>query len=446
MINGTMVKVSLFAAGAFLSLGTAATAKASTITADKPIAGITQKMDEYYEVVPEDQVEEDEALFENISSNEDLIDSKGYSKEGVTEVVSPYANLGLSTANDYVNIRKEPNTDSEIVGKLYRGCATDILETQGEWVKIHSGKVDGYIKAEYLAIGTEAEGLIKEFATKYATINTETLFVREGQSKETKVIDMVPLGERYYIINEYDEWAEIMIDDAETGFVSKEHISVNVEFNYAISIEEEQAKLAAEEAAKRAEIERLEALAREQEAARAEEAARKAEAQRQAEAAQKAAQNSAQNSQNTSKNSSNSDYKEPPKEEKKPSSPSSSGSGNGQKIADYGVNFVGNKYVWGGESLTNGADCSGFTKSIYAHFGYSISRTSREQSQSAGRAVDISERQPGDLIFYRNSGGTVNHVAIYIGNDKIVHASNSRDGIKISNYRYRTPYIVRRVM
>ncbi len=442
MINGTMVKVSLFAAGAFLSLGTAATAKASTITADKPVAGITQKMDEYYEAVPKDQVGEAEALFENISSKEDSKDSlkenssKNF-KEGVTEVVSPYANLGISIANDYVNIRKEPNTESEIVGKLYRGCATDILETEGEWVKIHSGKVDGYIKAEYLAIGTEAEGLIEESSTKYATINAETLFVREGQGKDTKIINMVPFGERYYIIKEYDEWAEIMIDDAETGFVSKDHIKVDVEFNYAVSIEEEKAKLAAEEAAKQAEIERLEALAKEQEAARAEEAARKAEAQRQAEAAQKAAQNSSQNS-SSSKNT-----KETPKEEKKPSS---GGSGNGQKVADYGVNFVGNPYVYGGESLTNGTDCSGFTQSIYAHFGYNIRRTSAEQSQSAGRAVDISERQPGDLIFYGNSKGSINHVAIYIGNDKIVHASNARDGIKISNYRYRTPYIVRRVM
>ena len=430
MINGTVVKVSLFVAGTFLSLGSVATAKASTITADKPVAGITQKMDEYYEVVPKDQVGEAEALFENISSKDN---SKDNSKEGMTEVVSPYANLGISIANDYVNIRKEPNTESEVVGKLYRGCATDILETKGEWVKIHSGNVDGYIKAEYLAIGKEAEGLIEEFATKYATINTETLFVREGQGKDTKIINMVPLGESYYILKEYEEWAEIMIDDAESGFVSKEHIKIDVEFNYAISIEEEQAKLAAEEAAKQAEIDRLEALAKEQEAARAEEAARKAEAERQAEAAQDAAQN------NTSSN----DSKETPKEDKKPSG---GGSASGQKVADYGKNFVGNPYVWGGESLTNGADCSGFAKSIFSHFGYSIRRTSIEQSQSAGYVVDISERQPGDLIFYRNSSGTVNHVAIYIGNDQIVHASNARDGIKISNYKYRTPYIVRRVL
>jgi cell wall-associated NlpC family hydrolase len=432
MINRTVVKVTLFAAGAFLSLSTAATAKASTITSDKPIAGITQKIDEYYEAVPEDQVGEAEAVLETISSKENPDTKK------MTEVVSPYANLGISIANDYVNIRKEPNTESEIVGKLYRGCATDILEVEGEWVKIHSGKVDGYIKAEYLAIGEEAAALIGEFATKYATVNTETLFVREGQGTDTKIINMVPLGESYYVINEYDEWAEIMIDDAETGFVSKELVSIDVEFEYAISIEEEQAKLAAEEAARQAEIERLEALAREQEAERAAEAAKKAEAQRQAEAAQKAASS---NTSNSSSNTSNTP-KEPATETKKPSS---SGSGSGQKIADYGVMFVGNPYVYGGESLTNGADCSGFVRSIYSHFGKSIRRTSIEQSQSAGYVVDISERQPGDLIFYRNSSGTVNHVAIYIGNDRIVHASNQRDGIKISNYKYRTPYIVRRV-
>jgi len=427
MINGAVIKVSLFAVGALFSLSTATTAKASTITSDKPVAGITQKIQEYYETVPEDQIGEAEAVFENIT------------EQKVTEVVSPYANLGISIANDYVNIRKEPNTESEVVGKLYRGCATDILETVGEWVKIESGNVKGYIKSEYLAIGSEAEGLIEEFATKYATINTQTLFVREGQGTDTKITNMVPLGESYYIIKEYDEWAEIMIDEEETGFVSKDHIIINVEFEYAISIEEEQAKLAAEEAARQAEIERLEELAREQEAARKAEAERKAEAQRQAEEAQKQAEEAkkAANSSSSSKSE-----EETPKETKS----SSSGSGTGQKIADYGVKFVGNPYVYGGVSLTKGADCSGFVQSIYAHFGYSIKRTSVEQSQSAGKVVDISERQPGDLIFYRNSSGKVNHVALYIGNDKIVHASNRRDGIKISNYKYRTPYIVRRIL
>ena len=119
---------------------------------------------------------------------------------------------------------------------------------------------------------------------------------------------------------------------------------------------------------------------------------------------------------------------------------SSSGSGSGSSVVDYATQFVGNPYVWGGTSLTNGADCSGFVQSVYANFGVSLPRTSYEQ-QNAGTEVSYADAQPGDLICY---GG---HVAIYMGNGQIVHASNSRDGIKVSNNAaYRTILSVRRLV
>ncbi len=115
-------------------------------------------------------------------------------------------------------------------------------------------------------------------------------------------------------------------------------------------------------------------------------------------------------------------------------------SGSGSSVVDYATQFVGNPYVWGGTSLTNGADCSGFVQSVYRNFGVELPRTSYEQ-QYSGREVSYSEAQPGDLICY---GG---HVAIYMGDGKIVHASNSRDGIKISNdASYRTILSVRRLV
>ncbi len=107
-------------------------------------------------------------------------------------------------------------------------------------------------------------------------------------------------------------------------------------------------------------------------------------------------------------------------------------------IVDYAVQFVGNPYVWGGTSLTNGADCSGFTMSVYKHFGISLSHSSRAQANE-GDKITADQLQPGDLIFYANSSGTINHVAMYIGNGQVVHASSARTGIKISNYTYRTP-------
>ena len=115
------------------------------------------------------------------------------------------------------------------------------------------------------------------------------------------------------------------------------------------------------------------------------------------------------------------------------------GSDKGKQIAKYALQFVGNPYVAGGTSLTNGADCSGFTYRVYQDYGYDISRTSYSQ-RSAGRGVEYSEAQPGDIICYEG------HVALYIGGGKIVHASTQRTGIKVSNANYRPILAVRRII
>lgn len=116
-----------------------------------------------------------------------------------------------------------------------------------------------------------------------------------------------------------------------------------------------------------------------------------------------------------------------------------------QKVVNYAVQFVGNRYQWGGTDPHTGADCSGFVQYVMSHAaGISIDRTSRAQA-SDGYAVSSSEMQPGDLLFY-SSGSVINHVAMYIGDGKIVHAANSRSGIKISTWNYRQPVTIRRVI
>ena len=114
-------------------------------------------------------------------------DAKEQETEEVEEPVSEYANVGISVAPTYVNVRKKANTDSKILGKLYKGSAATILETKGEWVKIKSGDVEGYINAEYLAIGFDAEELVEKYGTKIATVNTTTLKVREKKSTDARV-------------------------------------------------------------------------------------------------------------------------------------------------------------------------------------------------------------------------------------------------------------------
>ncbi|MBE5966685.1 MAG: hydrolase Nlp/P60 [Lachnospiraceae bacterium] len=401
----------------------------SSIPAEQGVAGITYSLDNYYVSVADQETEAAEEKLSTIL---------------LTEILSPYRNLGVSIADSYVNIRKEPNTESEIVGKLYRGCAADILEhLDGGWVKIKSGDVEGFIASNYLAIGKAAESMVDEYATKYATVDTTTLNVREKQSTDSKILTQIPIGETYVVVKEYEKWAEILLgngDDSQsdfTGFVSKDHIHIDVEFKFAISIAEERAIKKAQEEAERAERERKEKLAREQEAKRkAEEAAKKAEEQRKV----------AEKQQNSSKNNSSSSSSSSSSTPSKPSKPSSNVGALQQEIVSYALKFVGNRYVWGGESLTNGADCSGFIWRIYKDFGYSLARVSADQAASAGRKVSLSERQPGDLLFYTNSSGRVNHVAMYIGNDRIVHAANSRQGIITSKYNYRDVYRVRRIV
>lgn len=348
---------------------------------------------------------------------------------------SPYNNIGVSKVNNYINIRKKPSTDSEIVGKLYRGCAVTILKRlDGDWAKIKSGDVVGYIAYNYLAVGDEAKKMADKYATKYAkVVNTPTLRVREKQSTESKTIELIPLGEEYVVAKEYDEWAEIILSTDEesgkdfTGYVSKDYIEIRVEFEQAISVEEELRRKKLQEEAERAEAERKLKLQQE-------EAERKEAARRAAEAAK------AQKSNKSSSGGSSSSGKT------QSSSSSSSLDKKRQEVVNYALKFVGNRYVWGGESLTNGADCSGFVRAVYRDFGYSLPRVSRDQANSAGKRVDASDLQPGDLIFYANSKGVVNHVAMYIGNGKIVHAATTRQGIIVSNYLYRKIKCVRRII
>ncbi|WP_024734445.1 C40 family peptidase, partial [Enterocloster asparagiformis] len=115
------------------------------------------------------------------------------------------------------------------------------------------------------------------------------------------------------------------------------------------------------------------------------------------------------------------------------------------KVVNYAIQFVGNPYVWGGTSLTKGADCSGFTMQVMRQFGVSLPHYSGAQAKM-GKPVKSGEMRPGDLIFYANSGGTVNHVAMYIGNGQIVHAASKKSGIKISTWNYRTPVAIRNVL
>ena len=305
------------------------------------------------------------------------------------EPVNPFANIAIANKiTTYLNVRLEPNSDSEAVGKLYKNNAAIVVEDLGEWYKIESGNLTGYIASKYVTVGNE--NICKSAATMTAKITTNTLRLRKKPSTSAGVYTLLGTGQKVTVLEDNgDGWLKVKYKSY-TGYIAAEYADVTLTYSYGETKEEEKAREAAEKAAKEAEKKKQEEEKKKQEAA-------------------------------------NKEYKEP------------TGTG-GQAVVDYALQFVGNRYVWGGESLTNGVDCSGFVMKVYEKFGIKLPHSSYKL-RSVGRKVSASELQPGDIICY--SG----HVAIYIGNGKIVHASNKKDGIKITNnYNYKKVITIRRVL
>ncbi len=407
------------------------TSDASALCQEAELAGISLSMDKYYTATYTAAAEEEKEPEVTETPAPTEVPAATPTEAPVAKEPSKYENVGISIANDYVNIRKRASENSKILGKLYRGAAATIEGTKGDWVKISSGSVNGFIKKEYLAIGEEAEKVAEKFGKKIATVNTTTLKVRQKKSTESLVVTLIPDEESYNVVNEYDKWVKIKVDGDTKGYVAKEYVDISIEFKDAISIKEEK-----EIARRKAEAE-----------AAAAEAAAYEQAQQQAysEPAQQDYQQSDSGSSDSgSSNSGSSNGGSSSGGSSSGSAYKNQGTGTGSDVAAYAQKFVGNPYVYGGTSLTKGADCSGFVMSVYARFGYSLPRVAASQAGS-GTKVSLDSVQPGDLIFYGGSSG-INHVAMYVGNGTVVHASNETDGIKYSDMFYRTPTCARRII
>lgn len=304
-----------------------------------------------------------------------------------------FSNLVIAQVNDYVNVRSMPSEEGEILGKLYNESVGEFISEQDGWYEIKSGSVTGFVKGEYVVTGEDAIELAKKVGKRIATVNTTTLFVREEATTESSVIGYVGMEDELTVEEDLEGWVKVAIEEG-NGYISKDYVDLSTEFVKAESKEEEAARLAKEEAARRA----------------ANEAANKA-----------AKKNGKKNSGGSSAGA------------------SVGGSGRGSSVASYALQFVGNPYVYGGSSLTNGTDCSGFTMSVYANFGVSLPHSSGAQRGVGYDVGGLGNAQPGDLVCYSC------HVGLYIGNGQIVHASTAKTGIKVSNANYRPVLSVRRI-
>lgn len=419
----------------------------------------------------------------------------------VTNTRAAFDSVAITHVTNYVNVRTEPKVGSTIVGKIYNNCAATILAEvdgdDGKWYQIKSGTVSGYIKAEYFYTGTEAANIAKEVGTVYVTVNASHLRLRAAASTDSEILTTLSQNDEYVEIGEEGDFVKIQVDAALSGYVHKDYITERVEFKEAVSLTEEQEqKAAAEKAKKEAEdaIARVEQLRSEAGSTSAGTSAGTTGSTEATESTSGASEPGAETGETSGTGSESSTGTTDSAgtgsasetlstgEQSGPSSTgtasgtastgtvqagenfgpgysgstgtaqtdtaaeSSSGSSSGDSaltaatrtaIVAYAKQFLGNPYVYGGTSLTNGADCSGFTMRIFEHFGISTGRSSRDQAAN-GKQIAVSAVQPGDLVFY-SSGSTINHVALYIGNGQIIHASNSRTGIIISTMNYRTP-------
>lgn len=314
---------------------------------------------------------------------------------------SEYADLAIADVTNYVNVRREPSTDSEIVGKIYDGAVAQILAVAGEeqdWFQIVSGSVEGYIKSEFFLYGDAALEVIDEYVTRYATVQADRLNVRKEPDISSSRIGYIDHGEKVKILEKEGEWLQVQYTQQNSGYVASEYVTVSEEFVYAKTLEEEAEERKAQQAL----------------------------AERQHTPEEQAAENTAITV-------------------TLPSAAYSTNEELRKEIVDYAMQFLGNKYVHGGQSLTGGTDCSGFTSLIYKEFGYSISRTPAGQLSDAGNGIDYSAIQPGDIICY-GSSGKCTHVALYIGDGQIIHAANSKKGVVINNADYDTILGVRNII
>lgn len=374
---------------------------AAMVATDQPLSGASVVVDEYcnqvangavtsaaVSVTPEPVVEE---------SQPTAVPEETQKSDEHVKLNLNYSRLGVATKVDtYLNVRKKPSENSKIVGKMTKNAGCHIYKIKKGWAKMVSGNVTGWVKAKYLVTDEKAEKAATKVGRECVEITTNSLRVRALPTTDAPIYSVVSEGEEF-VIRENNLTTEFVEKVIKKQKISKEAIkraggmdAINADLaNWVcVTVDDDYAFVAKEFVEEQYSLKRAVKVGT-------------------------------------------------------VSASSSDGVSEGQaSIVEYAKQFLGNRYVWGGASLTHGTDCSGFTMSLYAKYGHSLPHNAAAQ---AGVTRKVSSPKPGDLFFYSN-GSRINHVAMYIGSGLVIHASNPSDGIKISNAYYRHPVKIGRVM
>lgn len=331
-----------------------------------------------------DDLQDDENSDLKIETLIEISEVQTAGEEAVVEIPDEeQETVVVAQTEDYVRIRSAASDNAQVVGKFYKDAVGLILSEENGWYEIQSGNVIGYVRKDLCVSGSQAQEMAAQLGNRMAEVLCDRLVVRLGATEGSEVLGMVAMGDTLLVTGETDGWVRVDIEEG-YGWVNKQFVRVYTEYIRAESVEEEALRLEREE--------------KEREKARI-----------------AAAKNAILTVEKTDETEM------------------------GIAVAKYAIQFIGNPYVWGGVSLTDGADCSGFVMKVYEEFGVELPHSSAAD-RSQGYAVDgLENALPGDLICY--SG----HVAIYIGDGQIVHAASEKTGIRVSNADYRQILAIRRI-
>ncbi len=452
------------------------------------------------------KAEEEEAIAESIAAEEADLAAR-------QAVVDSYDNLGFVKVSGYLNIRSEPQSWANVIGKLMGDSACEILDSLDGWYLINSGGITGYVSSQYVLTGDAAREDALEHVAERAVIDTDNLNIRSEPSTDGDIMGQALINERYEILGESDGWYQIA-----SGYISSDYAHTDLCLNEARTLDlkamvlnyydhpgvsnvssylniRDGASESANIIAKLPSYAGCEILDDSTDGWYKIRSGGitgyvKSDYILTGDTAREAAMDHAElvavvetdtlNARTAPSTDSNI-WTQISNNEKYPVisqqdgwveiefddtdtdgtnvtayvssefvdvryglseaikfSPAEENASLRSQVVNYAMQFLGNRYVWGGTSLTNGCDCSGFTMQVLAHFGYKLPHYSGDQAKCGTRITSASMR-PGDLIVYGNTSGTINHVAMYIGNGQIIHAASTKSGIKISSWNYRTP-------